>query len=158
ERVRTLPADARVYGLGWNSAPQISLLAARPFGDFNDQVPDRMDRSQPAYIVVDTPGFSARSHATALSTYPSEALLEGAKRAQVYRLDLSRLLPADRDDVEVAQSFVALTGSGYPATGGFGSARSQGRWMAAEGFVRLRYDGSDDVALLLYASGASAYR
>lgn len=158
ERVRNLPEDAQVYGLGWNSAPQISLMAARPFGDFNDQIPDTLDRSRPAYIVVDTPGISGRSHVTALSTYPSEALIEGAKRAQVYRLDLSRLVPADRGDADAAQAFVALTGSAYPAAGGFGGRSPQGRWMAAEGFVRLRYDGSSDLALDLHASEASAYR
>lgn len=158
ELVRNLPEDAQVYGLGWNSAPQISLIAARPFGDFNDQTSDTLDRNRPAYIVVDTPGIGARSHATALATYPSQALLEGAKRAQVYRLDLSRLLPPDRAVADTVQPFVALTGNGYSAKGGFGGASSQGRWMAAEGFVRLRYDGGSDVAMDLHASKANAYR
>src|SRR5690606_39845786 len=44
------------------------------------------------------------------------------------------------------------------AMGGFGAARPQGRWMSAEGFVRLRYDGSSDLVLDLYAPKAEAYR
>lgn len=158
ELVRKLPADARVYGLGWNSAPQISLLAERPFGDFNDQVPAMLERDLPVYIVVDSPGMGARSHATVLATYPSEALLEGAKRAQVYRVDLSRLVPPGSDDAAVAQSFVSLSGNPYPPSGGFGGRHAQGRWMAAEAFVRLRYDGGSDVVLDLDAGAASTYR
>src|SRR5690606_41227010 len=57
-----------------------------------------LDTGDPVYVVVDTPGISARSHATALATYPSQALMEGAKRTQVYRLDPSRLLPAKRGE------------------------------------------------------------
>lgn len=158
ELVRNLPADARIYGFGWNSAPQISLLSGRSFGDFNDQTRATLDTGDPVYVVVDTPGISARSHATALATYPSQALMEGAKRTQVYRLDPSRLLPAKRGDADVAQSFVSLSGTAYPLKGGFGARHGGGVWMAPDAFVRLRYDGSRDIVLDLRGEGADGFR
>lgn len=154
EVVSALPPDAAIFGLGWNSAPQISLLAGRPFRDFNDFIPTDADRKQPAYLVLDGPGLGARSQYPAIETYPAEELMPGAKRAQVYRLDLSRVAGPGRFDHEIAQPFVSFADGPYGPSGGIGSDN----WMGAEAFMRLVYDGSDDVFVSAVVPDTARYR
>lgn len=154
EIVSALPPDAAVFGLGWNSAPQISLLARRPFRDFNDFIPTDADREQPAYLVLDGPGLGARSQYPAIETYPAEELMPGAKRAQVYRLDLSRVAAPGRFDPEIAQSFVSFSDGPYGPSGGI----QGGNWMGADAFIRLVYDGSDDIFVRAVVPGNARYR
>lgn len=154
EVVSALPPDAAVFGLGWNSAPQISLLAKRPFGDFNDFIPTSTNREQAAYLVLDGPGLGARSQYPAIETYPAEELMPGATRAQVYRLDLSRVIGPGRFDHEIAQPFVSFADGPYGPSGGIGSDN----WMGAEAFIRLIYDGSDDVFVRAVVPDSARYR
>lgn len=155
--VSSLPADAAVFGLGWNSAPQISLLAGRPFRDFNDFIPTAEDRTRPAYLVLDGPGLATRAHHPAIDLYPSEALIPGGRRAQVYRLDLSRFRLPDAPDVDALAPLVRFDDGPYEGAVGFGGAHSAHNWMGTEAFVQLVHDGGGDVFLRTSVPGSARY-
>lgn len=147
EFLRGLPADARIYALGWHSAPHISLLAERPFGDFNDLVFDAEARRQPIWLVADSHALRARHDRLVVDAYASRAMLPASRQVQVYEVDLSRPLPPTQDDIDAAEPMLVLTRDTAAPVRGFTRATERGRAMGAEGFVHLRYDGHPAIYL-----------
>lgn len=157
EFLHGLPPSARIYALGWHSAPHISLLAERPLGDFNDLVFDGEARRQPIWLVADAHALRARHDRTVVDAYASRAMLPASRQVQVYEVDLSRPLPPTPADIDLAAPMLVLTREGPAPVRGFTRATERGRAMGAEGFIHLRYDGRPTIYLRGIAAPPDQY-
>jgi len=154
-----LPPNAEICGIGWYSAPTFSLFSKRPFGDFNDLIVERIDRSKPVYVVLDLPAIAARKGDLITSTYQSRPLLPQAQRVQILEVNLNSLNDElTKTEAASARSILSLDSNPGSLIGGFYGVRSSGgRWMTSDAFVRLLYDGSRNLAMTVEAASMARY-
>lgn len=143
ERVSALPADARLYGVGWYQSPVVAFVTGRAFYDFERQSAEKINgRSSDQFIVLEQvalyqPGFVAN----VLKRCFCEALFaNGAGR--IYRV---KGVQDDPNLIATPVTFVspeaALFGAGF-----FGEEGGM-RWAGEHASMRL--PASDFTALLL---------
>ena len=157
--LKSLPGDARIHGIGWYSAPTLSLFSTRPLDDFNKVIIEGVDRSKPVYVVLDESAIAAGKGDLTVSTYRSRPLLQDARRVQIYEVDLGAPnSEVPKDQLGEAAPIVDLTTNTYPFLGGFyGSKAAGGRWMTSDAFVDLLYEGSPNIAMTLAAAPMPNY-
>lgn len=156
--LRSLPHDAQVFGVGWNSAPALSLFAERPLADFNDAVVQDLDPSIPTYVIVDSATASVFTRESIVGAYQGIPLLPRDSRKQIYKLDLMMSFPEARNvGSHVRAHAVSLADVAYPVITGFHGAEGSGRWMSTDAAIRLRYDGQRRFAIRLYSLPQSKY-
>lgn len=153
--LRALPSDAHVYAAGWNSAPQISLLAGRPLLDVNDIPHDALAAASPAFLVVDQESGHSVASRRILAMYPSTAMIEGNTLPQIYRFD-ARVLAATPEVADLSQRAALGTLDDAQALG-FHKAEGDGRWASGDIAVRTPYRGEDTLALEAYVLPPASY-
>ena len=153
DQVRALPANAYVFGIGWYSAPVISLLADRPLLDFNDTPVSRMDPDRPVYF-VQAPSDSSDYLEQVRSTYR----LSPAPLHTFALLRAASLMPMPlaAGHAPVARHISAA--ENYPYLRGFdGPEGSNGRWLSADNRVLLTPEPGDHFELVAYAPSLDQY-
>jgi hypothetical protein len=157
--VRALPPDAQLFGIGWYSAPTVSLLAGRPMQDFNDAIVRELDPRRPVYFVFDAQALAAHRQDEVMRLYPLTPLLPEGSGSQVYRADLAQFVAMPGPSAsKPATPRVDLIKDDYPYLHGFYGAESSGtRWMRTDAEVLLKYDGSPAVATTVYVVSPPAY-
>lgn len=153
--LRQLPPEVPVFAIGWKSAPSLSLMAERPFLDFNDTAIARLDPKRPAVLALDTASFASGEYRDIVSMYRARPLLAGDANPQLYELRFDALQPMPGDPAQ-RRAWVDLSKDDYPFHRGFiGLEAGDRRWMTAEGAIGLLYDGSPDFAITTYAPNAA---
>lgn len=153
--VKALPPDAQLFAAGWSSAPQISLLADRPFRDINDVDAAELAGIDEAYLVVDPAGGHTLSTRRILAMYPSVPLLDGQELPQVYRFSPRTLTAAPAViEASVPTPFQSLDDS---QAIGFHIAESQGRWASADGALRAVLSPQDSIRIEAYVLEDARY-
>lgn len=153
--VKALPPEAQLFAAGWSSAPQISLLADRPFRDINDVDAAELAGIDEAYLVVDPAGGQTASTRRILALYPSVPLLEGQDLPQVYRFSPGTLAAAPAViDASAPTPFQSLDDS---QAVGFHAAESQGRWASADGALRAVLSPEDAIRINAYVLDDARY-
>lgn len=153
--VKSLPPDAQLFAAGWSSAPQISLLANRPFRDINDVGAAELAGIDEAYLVVDPAGGHTLSTRRILALYPSVPLLDGQDLPQVYRFSPRTLATAPAlIEASAPTPFQSLDDS---QAIGFHIAESQGRWASADGALRAVLSPEDSIRIDAYVLDDARY-
>lgn len=156
--VKSLPRDARLYGIGWNSSPVISLLTERPLDDINDTIIGEIPASVPAYLIADTATFSSGAYTRLISMYGSRQLLPEGMGAQVFELDFNDLRLSAQPFTGPLPTQVDLTGSAdYDHLFGFYGPENGGRWMSSDAAVELGYSMGNAVAISIYTPPMTRY-
>lgn len=152
-KVRGLPADARMFGKGFLSAPVLALYSGRDFDDIDRYTPDDLARIGSGYIVVDAMLAREGRFVPELLRYPSATVVE-MPSFKVYRLDFAH--PNDPFAGNPATSAAALPWvdfktTRYPFVFGFlPPMRNGSSWVRNDAEILLRYPGSRDVLLIAY--------
>lgn len=156
--LKALPQDARIFGLGWQSAPVLSLLSRRPFEDLNDTVIAEIGQGK-AYLVVDQATIASRNHERVIRNYRAIPLLPPSSKSQVYAVDFANpIQPAYSHAADESYpAAVDFAHSGAAFAGGFFQAERSGRWMSSDAVMDLEYDGKPVFAIDLYTPAPSQY-
>ncbi len=158
--LRDLPADAVVFGVGWNSAPALSLLSERPFMDFNDTIIRDIPPGTPTYLALDAPALSLKKQDPIIAMYPSRPLLPDGGSTQVYRIDLTSpgLIPEAQQAGPSHGGSAVSMGAPPSILRGFHRANRDGqRWMTAQGLVGMTYNGEETLSVMKYAPNLKNY-
>ena len=156
--VRGLPPDAVILGIGWDSAPVISLLSGRPFEDVNN-VPISSLQGKKTYFVTDNT-TSAADVDSIVGTYRSTPLGSGSSPYRVYRVDFG--IPASRlsslpADVTLLPRVLDTRTATDTATAGFYALERDGAWMSSDAYLRLRYTAGSQLGLRAYLPDLGLY-
>lgn len=148
QRVKSLPRDAYLFGIGWDSSPLISVLSGRHFADFNDMPTGGLDVRRPIYLVRSR-GLPSTEYINAtFSLYgvrlggrsnPQAADDAGINEEStaVYRLPALRPIPIGIDKGPV-QSRIQYTDE-YPyLKGPYPAEPGNGRWLKTDNVVVLQ--------------------
>ena len=152
-KVRNLPANARMFGKGFLSAPVLALYAERDFDDIDRYTPDELARIGNGYIVVDAMLAGEGRFVPELIRYPSTPVVE-SPGFKVYRLDFAH--PRDPFDTNITasantSSWVDFRATKYPFVFGFQPPMRDGSsWARSDAEILLRYTGNGDVVLIAY--------
>lgn len=156
--LKSLPRDARLYGIGWYSAPALALFSERYLQDFNNTTPTERNSTAPSYLIMDAPALALNKQNFITSMYASKPLLDEGAGMQIYRIFFNRLDPKFLADVKSPIHSVASMRAGDDLLRGFYGKDSKGsRWMASDALVALRYDGSPFLSVAMYAPGFDRY-
>ena len=152
--VRNLPPDAYIFGIGWYSAPRISLLSGRALLDFDDIPVSRMQARRPIYF-VQTPSAESANY---LKRVHSLYHLSGAPHSTYAVISATALTPlplvAHGNDVRRH----ILAADNYSYMRGFNDSEgSNGRWLSDDNLILLTPRAGDHFELVAYALPASAY-
>lgn len=157
--VRGLPRDAVILGIGWDSAPVISLLSGRPFEDVNN-VPISSLQGKKTYFVTDNTTAAADVD-TIVGTYRSTPLGSGDSPYRIYHVDFG--VPADRlssppsNDVAWLPRVLDTRTATDTATAGFYGLERDGAWMSSDAYMRLRYTSGSQLGLRAYLPDLGLY-
>ncbi len=160
--VQALPPDAALFGTGWYSSPHIALYAGRHVGNLVAQVPDRLARVAPAYLLVDPAMESAGAQDYWLRRY-AHAEVAASDDLRIVALDTHRVADpfADRavDRAALRPSLAFDRDLGDAGLFGFHQREGTGwRWVAADAEALLRYDGGEALVVDAYAPNPAGYR
>lgn len=135
--VRSLPRDSIVTGIGWNSAPTISLLSQRPFLDFNNLVYSRLPDRKGLYVVAEK-NMPQSKLDRVLTTYRHSPLLDSPDGVRIYRILLAS--PAIEPSALAGAPYsIDLSAGDSRYIAGFYPADSGSRWMPPDVFVILNH-------------------
>jgi len=153
EEVRALPKNAYIFGIGWYSAPTISLLAERLILDFNDIPVSRLETGRPVYF-VQAPSDSSDYLGRVRSNYQlSEAPRDGYALLAAISLTPSPLTP-QHDEVQrhihAADNYSYMRG--FNASEG-----SNGRWLSDDNLILLTPRAGDHFELIVYTPSQASY-
>lgn len=154
-RVRQIPDDAYLFGIGWGSSPLIALLSGRHLLDFNDIPVSRIDLHQDAYLVKQPwqPGRSVIEGAFGM--YGLSLSKKDDATLGVYKLPTfhpSRLVPG----TSPVKAAIHLD-EDYPYMRGFNRAEGKnGRWLSSDNVVLLMPQ-TDVFTVQGYAPPQSSY-
>jgi hypothetical protein len=154
QRVRELPQDAYLFGVGWYSAPQVSLLSGRPLLDFNDLPISRMQAGRPIYF-VQSPYDSSSNY---LKRIHAIYRLPEPPRDAYTVIPATALIPpplvARGNDVRRH----ILAADNYAYMRGFNESEgSNGRWLSDDNLILLTPRAGDHFELVAYTLPVSAY-
>ena len=154
QRIRKLPPDAYVFGIGWYSAPAVSLLSGRALLDFDDIPVSRMQAGRPIYFVqtpfAESTHYLHRVHAIYNLPAPPQGTyaLIAAKT-----LTPSPLLARGNG---VRRHILAA--DNYPYMRGFNDSEgANGRWLSDDNLILLTPKAGDHFELVAYTLPVSAY-
>lgn len=158
--IARVPADAPIFGVGWYSAPALSLYSGRRFSDILDETPAALAEASPAYLALDrqalaidvgrywTDHYAHRDIAntpslrlveidasTPRSSFEGKAVDEGA---------LASRLDFHRGDYAYVSGFYPSEGDGW-------------RWAMADARALLRYRGEAEFNIDLYIPALGTY-
>lgn len=153
EEVRALPKNAYIFGVGWYSAPVISLLAQRPIQDFNDIPVSRMETGRPVYF-VQAPSDSSDYLERVRSSYQ----LSGAPWGSYALLKATSLTPSPlvpqhdivRRHINAADNYSYMRGFNE-------SEGSNGRWLSDDNLILLTPEAGDHFELIVYTLPQTSY-
>lgn len=152
-QVKNLPQSAYVFGIGWYSAPRVTLFSGRHILDFNDTPIPRMDETKSVYF-IDGP-------LAPMSVWDSVESTYGVQRTPKrdfaligpYRLQPKPLTPTG---TPVERSISAS--ANYPYMRGFNQPEgANGRWLTSDNVILLTPHEGDRFALQAYALRQDAY-
>ncbi|MET0232429.1 MAG: hypothetical protein ABW186_15980, partial [Rhodanobacteraceae bacterium] len=78
-----VPADAKLYGAGWYSAPALAFYSGRRFGNLMTRTPDELAAESPVYLVLDASSMQANADDYWLSRYTHRDVARTARAAIV---------------------------------------------------------------------------
>jgi hypothetical protein len=153
EEVRALPKNAYIFGVGWYSAPVVSLLAERPIQDFNDIPVSRMETGRPVYF-VQAPSDSSDYLERVRSSYQ----LSGAPWGSYALLKATSLTPSPlvpqhdivRRHINAADNYSYMRGFNE-------SEGSNGRWLSDDNLILLTPEAGDHFELIVYTLSQTSY-
>jgi hypothetical protein len=157
-----VPADAKVYGAGWYSAPTLAFYSGRRFGNLNTRTPDELALESPVYLVLDPPAMDAEIGDYWTSRYMHR---EVARTAHAAIIEIDARTPIDPfADISIDAS--TLRGEidfhatrDYPWLFGFQNPEGDGwRWATADAAARLRYGGERRFFVDIYLPALESYR
>lgn len=154
QRVRNLPKDAYIFGLGWYSAPRVGLLSGRTILDFNDVPVARLQAGRPIYF-IQAPGDSSDYLQHVRLKYDLQyTTVDGYALIRAQALTPTPLVASGAN---VRRHIRA--GDNYPYMRGFNDAEgSSGRWLSDDNIVLLTPMAGDRFELVAYTLSVSAYR
>lgn len=153
DEVRALPQNAYVFGIGWYSAPVVSLLAERPVLDFNNIPASRLEAGRPIYF-IQAPSDASDYLEPVRSTYQlPEAPLGSYALLKATSLRPSPLVPQQD---KVRRHIHAADNYGY-MRGFNGSEGSNGRWLSDDNLILLAPNAGDHFELVVYIPAQSSY-
>ena len=160
EAVRRLPPQTSVFGLGWYSAPTLSLYAERPFRDFFGIAVIEWDPQEPLFVALDEPALAMRKDTWFSTAYRTRTLLPKGSTAQLLEVDISSArVEVPADEVSGVLTHVDLTSRDYEFLAGAYSHRpGRGRWFSTDGLIALRYEGQAELLIFMFAEDPHAYR
>jgi hypothetical protein len=157
-----VPADAKVYGAGWYSAPALAFYSGRRFGNLMARTPDELAAESPVYLVLDPSAMHANADNYWLSRYAHREL---ARTAHTAIIEIDARAPLDpfadvRADESTLRNAVDFhVTRDYPHLFGFQNAEGDGwRWAAADAAAALRYGGEREFFLDIYVPALTSYR
>ncbi|MDE2156061.1 MAG: hypothetical protein KGJ32_09260 [Xanthomonadaceae bacterium] len=154
QRVHELPPDAYLFGVGWYSAPRVSLLSGRALLDFDDTPVPRMQPGRPIYFVQSpydsSSNYFKRIHAIYRLSEPPRNIYALIRATA---LNPPPLL-AQGDDVRRH----ILAADHYRYMRGFNDSEgSNGRWLSDDNLILLTPRAGDHFELVAYTLPVSAY-
>lgn len=156
-----LGPDARLYGIGWYSAPQVTLYSGRHFRDLVAQPSTDLAARSPAYLALDPPAQREGVAGYWLARYPHrDVAVTGDLR--LVELDTNRIsnpFAASPADTAKLRGYAAFQSADYPYTFGFQAPEGNGwRWATSDAELLLRYSGEPAFKLDIYLPAPSRYR
>ncbi|MBT2145629.1 MULTISPECIES: hypothetical protein [unclassified Rhodanobacter] len=153
QEVRALPKNAYIFGVGWYSAPTVSLLAERLILDFNDIPVSRLETGRPVYFVQE-PGDSTDYLGRVRSTYQLPEASPGSYALlAATSLTPSQLVP-QHDKV---RRYINASDN-YSYMHGFNESEgSNGRWLSDDNLVLLTPTVGDHFELVVYTLPQASY-
>lgn len=147
KRVHDLPNDAYIFGIGWYSAPRVSLLSGRHILDFNDTPISRINGKRPIYFIespVNPPGTWRRVESTyGIRTTPEPDFA-------IVSAPTLNPLPFRPTEAEVLRHIRAS--DNYAYMHGFNESEgANGRWLSSDNLILLRPSEGDQFELTVYA-------
>ncbi|MDA3913408.1 hypothetical protein [Oleiagrimonas sp.] len=153
-RVKALPQDAYLFGIGWWSAPNVALFSGRNILNFNQVAVVRLDKSRPAYIVAEpiVPQIRKFNHAF---------IVYGLKIPQSHSYGLYRIpdftpkpikpgkTPV-RSYIKYSDNYPYMEGSYKPVIG-------FGMWLASDNTILLNHGKSKTFVIKGYAEAQKQY-
>jgi len=157
-----VPAGAKVYGVGWYSAPALSFYSGRRFGNLMTRTPAELAAESPVYLALDPSAMHANADDYWLSRYAHRDLARTA-RAAIVEIDARTPLdpfaqtPVDESTLRNAVDFHETRD--YAHLFGFQSPEGDGwRWVAADAAAALRYGGEREFFVDVYLPTLASYR
>jgi hypothetical protein len=137
ELVRSLPADAMIFGQGWHSAPRVQLYSGRPIEDIN--VVPFSALAEEIFLVRDKEAQDADAMRPLLSTFESMRLAT-SRHLELHILDTTRrqvlALPPEDHAWDVPEQLLAGDGVPSPSRGLTGD-----RWASTRVELLLKNPG-----------------
>lgn len=158
--LQKIPADARLYGLGWYSNPVAALYSGRRSDDLSDVSPASFAARPEAFLLLDRSLQSAQRAAFWLQRYPSEQIA-GSGDLRIVRLATDRVRdPFAGKSIDAAQvrGYVDFHAADYPYDFGFHEREGDGwRWAGTDVEALLRYSGETAFKLDMYMPSMRGY-
>jgi hypothetical protein len=153
EEVRALPKNAYIFGVGWYSAPTISLLAERLILDFNDIPVSRLEAGRPVYF-VQAPSDSSDYLERVRSSYR----LSGAQWDSYALLKATSLTPSPLvPQHDAVRRHISATDN-YSYMRGFNDPEgNNGRWLSDDNLILLTPRAGDHFELIVYTPSQASY-
>jgi len=137
-RLRALPPDAVIFGIGWWQAPQLTLLSGRNAENLYRWTPDAVNRLPHAYVVLDG---AARFLAARYELSDLRATAELAPVASGPDVEIDRIVRLDpARPLEAPGPLEAEFDPGrdrMPHAAGWYSAEGVGAWVQPDSRIRL---------------------
>jgi hypothetical protein len=157
-----LPADAKIYGAGWYSAPVLAFYSGRRFGNIATRTPAELAAESPIYLVLDPSAITARAGEYWTSRYAHQDVARTA-RAAIMEIDARTALdpfasaPVDESALRGAVDFRET--HDYPYLFGFQNPEGDGwRWATADAAAQLHYSGESQFFVDIYLPALAGYR
>lgn len=134
--LKSLPRESKIYGIGWSSAPVVSLLSERALLDINDIPIGLIDSRQKSFLVVDSATPQSAYMSGLLATYESKALLPSGHIPQIYEVKFSKPIPFS-SGAPTAPASVYLKDVNQNSVRGMSGVENGGRWMTSDAFMLI---------------------
>jgi hypothetical protein len=159
--LRRVPPNAEVYGVGWYSAPILSLYSGRRLDNIAAKTPAQLADASPVFLALDTQAQKIGAAQYWLDRYSHRDVAQSDDLRLVEIDANTRLDPfvsMQIDDAAVLDS-VDFHGDEYPYMFGFQGREGDGwRWATADVEVLLRYRGEPEFFVDIYLPSLQGYR
>lgn len=159
--LRSLPAQAPLYGVGWYSMPAVGLYSGRHVDDLNAKLPAELAAQSRIYLLADPPMWTAGAERYWLRRYPWKQVADSLD-LRVFELATDRVRdPFDLTPVDASavRGYFDVQAGGYPYVFGVYDREGDGwSWARPDSEVLLRYAGEAEFRLDLFMPKANAYR
>lgn len=152
--VHDLPQHAYIFGIGWNSAPEIALFSGRIITNFNQLPVPRLDPNRPAYAIMQPSTDVSDQIHQAFFMYGLTAPLPG--HYGVYRIPSFSPIEM-KFDVDKVRSIITDS-EDYPyVQGAYDAVPGFGIWLASDNLIVLRGAPSQSFKVTGYAPPQNKY-